>query len=117
MPQNAENAYLVIKNPIASRALRQVLDPSQFRLTLLCDFTVQIQQKGPKFLVWPPLYKKLAMALNQERTWELTQLWCENSLAIIVTRSPGILIGTAKLVNGNNVHHPCLFNGGSRISP
>ena len=30
VPQNAENAYLVIKNP---RALRQALDPGQLGLT------------------------------------------------------------------------------------
>ena len=29
VPQNGENAYLVMKNPRASRALRQTLDPGQ----------------------------------------------------------------------------------------
>ena len=32
--QNGENAYLVIKNPRASRALRRALDPGQLGLTL-----------------------------------------------------------------------------------
>ena len=33
VPQNAENSYLVIKNPRASRALKWALDTSQLRLT------------------------------------------------------------------------------------
>ena len=32
--QNAENSYLVVKNPRAPTALRWALDPSQLRLTL-----------------------------------------------------------------------------------
>ena len=34
VPQNGENAYLVMKNPRAARALRWALDPGQLMLTL-----------------------------------------------------------------------------------
>ena len=58
MSQNGENAYLVVKNPRAYRALRWALASANQGSLHSCDFAAGIWQKGPKFSVWAPLYKK-----------------------------------------------------------
>ena len=64
VPQNGENANLVIKNPRASRALRQALDSGQLRLTSFARLCAAKSAKRSKiFSLVPPLYKKLATAL------------------------------------------------------
>ena len=55
MPQNGENAYLVIKNPRASRALRQALDPGQSGLTLFAQ--KGLAKRSKTFGLGPPLQK------------------------------------------------------------
>ena len=58
VPQNGENAYLVIKNPRASRALRWALDPSQLGLTSFTQFhCVKLVKKSKIFSLGPPLQK------------------------------------------------------------
>ena len=58
MPQNGENAYLGIKNPRASRALRQALDPGQSGLTSFVQLCCAKLAKRSKILgLDPPLQK------------------------------------------------------------
>ena len=55
MPQNEENAYLVIINPRASRALSQTLDPSQLGLTLFARLcTAKSAERSKIFGLGPP---------------------------------------------------------------
>ena len=58
MPQNAENAYLVMKNPRASRALRWALDPGQLRLNSFVQLRcTKLAKRFKTFGLGPPLQK------------------------------------------------------------
>ena len=59
MPQNGENAYLVIKNPRATRALWWGPGPKPIRAHFIHMTSLhEVGKKGPKFLVWNPLFTK-----------------------------------------------------------
>ena len=58
MPQNGENAYLVMKNPRASRALRWALDPGQLGLSSFAQLCcVESAKRSKIFSLVPPLQK------------------------------------------------------------
>ena len=70
MPQNRENAYLVIKNPRAPRALRQALDPSQLGLTLFMRVHCMKSAKRSKiFSLGPPLQKARYGPVSRVQEW------------------------------------------------
>ena len=54
-----ENAYLIVKNARASRALRRALDPSQYWLASLARLRFAMSEKSRKKFPGPPLDKML----------------------------------------------------------
>ena len=75
MPQNGENAYLVIKNPRASRVLRLALDPGQLGLSSFMRLhCTKLAKRSKIFSFDLPLYKKLATACRLQKVMERNQI-------------------------------------------